>query len=132
MRNPFTFLCIDDHELELSIRTMVLEKAGYAVFTAANTVQGLEIVNGHRIDLVMTDHSEGAARNAFVAQLRKINPLLPIMVLSGGKIPAQRVNPPDYFLHKLEGPTKMIAMVRSAITRLSRRPNRSTRLTGIK
>jgi CheY-like chemotaxis protein len=87
MRNPFIILCIDDQELELSIRKMVLEKAGYAVFTAANTVEGLEMVNGHRIDLVMTDHSEGAARNAFVAQLRKINPLLPIMVLSGGKIP---------------------------------------------
>src|SRR4029077_1732255 len=59
MRSRCAILCIDDQELELSIRKMVLEKAGYAVFTAANTVQGAEIFNAHRIDLVMTDHPEG-------------------------------------------------------------------------
>ncbi len=118
-------LCIDDQELELSIRKMVLEKAGYAVFTATNTVQGSEVFNAHRIDLVMTDHPESVTGISFVAELRKRNPRLPIMVLSGGNIPFHRVNPPDYFLHKLEGPRKMIAMVRSAITRLSTKPNRS-------
>jgi DNA-binding NtrC family response regulator len=108
-------LCIDDQELELSIRKMVLEKAGYAVFTAANTVQGAEIFNAHRIDLVMTDHPEGVTGIAFVAELRKLKPRLPIVVLSGGSIPSYGVKPPDYFLHKLEGPTRMIALVRSAL-----------------
>jgi two-component system, autoinducer 1 sensor kinase/phosphatase LuxN len=118
MRTRCAILCIDDQELELSIRKMVLENAGYAVFTAANTVQGSEMFNAHRIDLVMTDHPEGVIGIAFVAELRKLNPRLPIMILSGGNIPSHRVNPPDYFLHKLEGPTKMIAMVRSAISGL--------------
>jgi hypothetical protein len=37
------------------------------------------------------------------------------MILSGGAIPTDAVEPPDYYLHKLEGPVEMIARVRSVI-----------------
>ncbi len=114
-------LCIDDEELELSIRKMVLVGAGFDVLTAANAVEGLEVSKSHRIDLVMTDHL-GLSGDAFIAELRRLDSSLPIMILSGGSIPRDRVNPPDYYLHKLEGPTEMIAKVRSVIvhSRLSR------------
>jgi len=114
MNTHSTILCIDDDELELSIRKMVLESAGFDVVTAANAVQGLEVFNAHRIDLVITDHL-GATGGAFISELRKLNSSLPIMILSGGDIPRDPVNPPDYYLHKLEGPTEMIAKLRSAI-----------------
>ncbi len=35
-----TILCIDDEELALSVRKMVLESAGYVVLTAADATQG--------------------------------------------------------------------------------------------
>jgi hypothetical protein len=37
------------------------------------------------------------------------------MILSGGAIPTDAAEPPDYYLHKLDGPVEMIAKVRSVI-----------------
>jgi CheY-like chemotaxis protein len=43
MHTQLTILCIDDEQLELSLRKMVLEDAGYAVFTATNASKALEV-----------------------------------------------------------------------------------------
>ena len=111
-----TILCIDDAELPLSLRKQVLESAGYVVFTAANAIQGMELFKGNPINLVITDHLLGAGTgDAFVTELRQLSPTLPIMVLSGEATLHDAVEPPDYYLHKLEGPNEMIAKVRSAI-----------------
>lgn len=111
-----TILCIDDEELALSLRKLVLESAGYSVLTATNATQGLEVFNSNSINLVITDHllAPGTGRS-LVAELRRLSPKLPIMILSGGTALREMVEPPDYCLHKLEGPTEMIAKVRSAI-----------------
>lgn len=108
-------LCIDDEELGLSIRKMVLETAGYVVFKATNETKGLELFKAHHIDLVITDHLHGLTGDAFAAELRRLIPRLPIMILSGETKLPQAVEPPDYYVHKLEGPTEMLAKVRSAI-----------------
>ena len=108
-------LCIDDEELGLSIRKMVLEGAGYVVFTATNETKGLELFKAHHIDLVITDHLRGLTGHAFAAELRHLSPRLPIMILSGETTRPHTVDPPDYYVHKLEGPTEMLAKVRSAI-----------------
>jgi two-component system, OmpR family, response regulator CpxR len=65
--NHSAILCIHDEELALSIRKMVLESAGYLVFTATNTTKGLELFKAHHIELVITDHLQGATGNAFAA-----------------------------------------------------------------
>lgn len=109
-------LCIDDEELALSMRKMVLESAGYMVFTATSATKGLELFKAHRIDLVITDHLLGPLTGSMlVAELRELSPHLPIMILSGEITLPDAVQPPDYYLHKLEGPTEMIAKVQSAI-----------------
>ena len=111
-----TILCIDDEELPLSLRKQVLESAGYVVFTATNVTQGLELFKGNSINLVITDHLLGPGTgDAFVTELRQLSPNLPIMILSGETTLRDAVEPPDYYLHKLEGPKEMINKVRSAI-----------------
>ena len=111
-----TILCIDDEELPLSLRKQVLESAGYVVFTATNAIQGLEVFKANSINLVITDHLLGAETgDAFVTELRQLSPNLPIMRLSGETTLHDPVEPPDYYLHKLEGPKEMINKVRSAI-----------------
>jgi DNA-binding response OmpR family regulator len=111
-----TILCIDDEELGLSLRKQVLESAGYSVFTATNATQGLELFKGNTINLVITDHLLGRGNgDAFVTELRQLSPNLPIMILSGETTLRDAVEPPDYYLHKLEGPKEMINKVRSAI-----------------
>jgi two-component system response regulator CpxR len=111
-----TILCIDDEEMALSVRKMVLESAGYVVFTATSASQGLEVFKANNIDLVITDHLLPPGTGShLVAQLRQLTPNLPIMILSGGAIPTDAAEPPDYYLHKLDGPVEMIAKVRSVI-----------------
>jgi DNA-binding response OmpR family regulator len=94
---------------------MVLEGAGYAVFTATNPTKALDIFKAQSIDLVITDNLQGLTGHAVSADLRHLSPHLPIMVLSGGGTLPVAVAPPDYYLHKLEGPTEMIARVQHAM-----------------
>jgi len=115
MHTQSTILCIDDEELELSLRKMVLEAAGYAVFTATNASKALEVFRFQCIDLVITNNLQGITSHSFVAELRHLSPQLPITVLSGGPTLPAAVAPPDYHLHKLEGPIEMIARVQHAI-----------------
>lgn len=110
-----TILCIDDEELALYLRKRVLQGAGYAVFTATNATRALELFKAQRIDLVITDNLRGVTGQALAAELRDLSPLLPIMVLSSGTTLPAAVAAPDYPLHKLEGPTEMIARVQHAI-----------------
>jgi two-component system, OmpR family, response regulator CpxR len=111
-----TILCLDNEELALSLRKQVLESAGYSVFTATNAIQGLEVFKANSINLVITDHLLGAGTgDGFVTELRQLSPNLPIMRLSGETTLRDAVEPPDYYLHKLEGPKEMINKVRSAI-----------------
>jgi CheY-like chemotaxis protein len=111
-----TILCIDDEEIALSVRKMVLESAGYVVLTATNASQGLKVFQANNIDLVITDHLLPPGTGSdLIARLRQLCPNLPIMVLSGEITLPESVEPPDYYLHKLEGPVEMITRVRSVI-----------------
>jgi hypothetical protein len=46
------------------------------------------------------------------------------MLLSGETVFPDVVEPPDYYLHKLEGPAEMIAKVRSVIPLADEKQNR--------
>jgi DNA-binding NtrC family response regulator len=93
MHTQSTILCIDDEELELSLRKMVLEAAGYAVFTATNASNALEVFRVQRIDLVITDNVRGVTSHSFAGELRHLSPHLRIMVLSGGPTLPAAVSP---------------------------------------
>lgn len=113
---PATILCLDDEEIPLSLRKMVLETAGYAVHTATNTAQALEVFNANHVDLVIADNVRGVLD--FVDQVHKIKPNLPVMFLTGGTTLRDKLRPPNYYLHKLEGSVEMIDQVRAAISNL--------------
>jgi CheY-like chemotaxis protein len=90
----------------------LLEEAGYVVFTAATVSEALAFFKSHPIDLVITDHLlPNASGQDLALELRRVNPKLPVLTLSGGQIPTGIVQPPDFSLHKLEGPTEMLSGV---------------------
>ena len=83
-KSRVTILCVDDDERALLVRKMVLESAGYIVFTAASSSKGLEIFKQHHADLVITDHClDVGTAGDLAGELRKLSPTLPIMTLSG-------------------------------------------------
>jgi len=76
-----TILCVDDEEMALSMRRMLLESAGYTVLTAANSSQGIALYQTHHVDLVITDHLlPGATGNDLARELRRADPNVPVLI----------------------------------------------------
>jgi DNA-binding response OmpR family regulator len=81
-------LIIDDSPTQLKAREMVLRGAGFAVSTAATAEAALALVQsakpGQEFGLVVTDHvMPGGSGAEFVRALRRNNPELPVIVISG-------------------------------------------------
>jgi CheY-like chemotaxis protein len=108
-------LLVDDDALALGVRRLVLEAASYEVLTASSACQALDFVSAQRFDLVITDNTVTRSGQGLADELRCLIPRLPVITLSGGSIPRHEFQPPDYFLHKLDGPEEMLAKVSSAI-----------------
>jgi CheY-like chemotaxis protein len=78
-----TILCIDDEELGLEIRKMVLEREGYSVLTARDGPSALTIFDSQQIDAVVIDYAmPGLDGGQVAAIMRKRNPNIPILMLS--------------------------------------------------
>ncbi len=65
-------LCIDDEELGLEIRKLVLEREGFTVLTARDGLTGLSIFDTQPIDAVVLDYAmPGLDGGQVAAILRK-------------------------------------------------------------
>lgn len=77
-------LLVDDNLNGLAARKTVLEELGHKLTIASSGKQALEIFKEHKFDLVVTDyrmpHMSGLE---LIAELRKLEPGLPIVLLSG-------------------------------------------------
>jgi CheY-like chemotaxis protein len=81
-------LLIDDNAIQAAIRQTVLRRAGYFVIAALNPVRALEQFKDDAfpspIKAVITDHIMPGMNGAqFIRELRKLQPDLPVMVISG-------------------------------------------------
>src|SRR6516225_8318271 len=77
-------LCVDDEEIPLLLRKLVLEKAGYDVVTASSVLRALEIVSTRHVDLVLSDHlMPGSTGTELARQIKSRLPQLPVVLLSG-------------------------------------------------
>ncbi len=76
-------LCIDDEDLGLEIRKMVLEREGFSVLTAHDGQSGLSMFDTERIDAVVVDFAmPGMDGGQVAASLRQKDPNIPILMLS--------------------------------------------------
>ena len=81
---PAAILCIDDEEPALVLRRLVLENAGYRVFTALTGKKGIEVFRYQPIDVVILDYWMADMDGLDVAvQLKTLSPKTPIIMLSG-------------------------------------------------
>jgi CheY-like chemotaxis protein len=81
-------LLLDDNAIQAATRQTILKRAGYFVIAALNPTRALEQFQKNEfpeeIGLVITDHIMPGMNGAqFVAELRKIRPALPVLVISG-------------------------------------------------
>ena len=76
-------LCIDDEELGLEIRKMVLEREGFSVLTARDGPTGISLFDTSQVDAVVLDYAmPGLDGGQVAAILRKRQPNIPILMLS--------------------------------------------------
>ena len=88
LRTASTILLVDDNAIQAVTRQTILRRAGYFVIAALNPERALEQFHSDEfpteISAVITDHIMPGMNGAqFVRELRKIQPQLPIMVISG-------------------------------------------------
>jgi CheY-like chemotaxis protein len=115
---PAAILCIDDEEPALALRRVLLENAGYRVFTALTGKQGIEVFRYQPIDVVILDYWMADMDGLDVAeQLKTLSPKTPIIMLSGyTSILDESLGKVDLWLRKGEGdPEQLLSAVMQAL-----------------
>lgn len=110
-------LCVDDEELGLKIRRLVLESEGYHVLTATNGPDGLEIYLQYPIDAVVLDYFMPEMNGREVAEaMRRLRPEVPILLLSAYvNLPSEVTKVVDCTIMKGAGPNVLLAKLRESL-----------------
>lgn len=107
-----TILCVDDQPTALTIRTLLLEHAGYKVIPAHDATAALKCFKSQIIDLVISDHLlPDLTGTELTLEMKLARPFVPVMLLSGiTELPAG-VEQADVFMSKLGGPVELLEKV---------------------
>lgn len=110
-------LCIDDEELGLRVRRMVLERAGYRVLTATDGRAGVGIFSGESVQAVVLDYFMPRMNGGEVAkEMRSLRPDVPIILLSAYiNLPAEVIGMVDVTILKGEGPETLLSKLRDLL-----------------
>jgi DNA-binding NtrC family response regulator len=77
-------LCVDDEDVALRVRTLVLERNGYDVVTAHNCEEAIRAFRRDSVALVLTDYLLGTESGVdLAAELKHMAPGVPVILLSG-------------------------------------------------
>ena len=112
-----SILCVDDEELPLALRKLVLEKQGYRVVSARSAPDAMRFLCGHPVDLVLTDQvMPGGAGSELAQSIKKRWPDLPVILISGmNEIPPDAIYA-DLFISKVEGPAALCATIAAVLS----------------
>ena len=82
--SPRTVLCVEDDPLELRLRKLLLESAGFLVLQARSGGTALELFKSHHVDAVVMDYWLADRNGTSVAEeMKLLHPRTPIVMLSG-------------------------------------------------
>ena len=121
-QQPATILCIDDEASGLLARRLLLESAGYRVIEAHSGPEGIRLFKSEQVSVVILDYwMSGMKGTAVAAELKRINPNIPIIVLSGvSNLPGEAAGLVDQWF--LKGSHRAEKLLESISTLLERRP----------
>lgn len=111
-------LCVDDEEVGLHIRKVVLESEGYEVLTATNGPESLEIFRQNPIDAVLLDYlMPGMDGGATAREMKRINSQVPVLMLSAYvDIPREVGDIVDGFVTKGGDPLEFLRAVKQLVS----------------
>ena len=118
MRPLVRVLVIDDNPVQLSIREAVLRDAGFQVSIATTGPSALALLQASSTPYhaIVTDHVMPKVSGAdFVRSLRKVNPHIPVLVVSGMPDIESDYQGLDVLVrHKPLPPQELIELLRAA------------------
>jgi CheY-like chemotaxis protein len=111
-------LCIDDEELGLRVRKIVLERAGYCVATGIDGPTGLSVFASEPVSAVVLDYyMPGMNGGEVAAEMRRLRPEVPIILLSAYiNLPPEVISMVDCTILKGDGPEALLAKVREMVS----------------
>src|SRR5262245_56662406 len=84
LHDSVVILMVDDNEHGLIARKNGLKQEGFSSITATSAEAGLELMETHHFDLVVTDYRmRGMDGIKFISHLRQRSPDMPVIMLSG-------------------------------------------------
>ena len=102
-------LCIDDADIALRVRKLLLVSEGYEVITAHSAEDGLEFFKQKPIDLVIADHFLSGKTGTEVArEMKGLKPEVPILIISAAAEKPPGLEFADGFLAKGEPPNVLL------------------------
>jgi|SRR5271165_209529 len=105
-------LCIDDDEIALRVRKLVLGSAGYEVLVAESGEAGLEVLKQNPIDLVIADHFLSAKTGTEIArEMKELKPNVPILIVSASADEPAGLEFADGFLPKGDAPDVLLVTI---------------------
>jgi CheY-like chemotaxis protein len=123
---PKTVLCVEDERLQLQLRKMLFESAGFRVLEAQSANAAMELFQSQDIDAVVMDYwLSGKNGTAVAEEMKRLSPRIPIVMLSGfSSLPGESAIV-DAWLRKSEvQPEDLVEEVRRLIDRDAVRDNR--------
>ncbi len=98
-------LCVDDEQVGLQVRRLLLERSGYKVITAPDGAAGLHLFRKEPVEAVVLDYAMPGMHGGEVAtRMRAEKPQVPIVLLSAYLgLPADVTGVVDVYMTKGEG-----------------------------
>jgi CheY-like chemotaxis protein len=109
-------LSVDDDTRVLFARYRLLEDAGYAVVSASDGVQALQLFGSNPVDLVLLDYSMPGMYGDLVAQaMKEYNLGVPIILVSGAEVPDRALAEVNRHIRKAEGPELLLQTIQELL-----------------
>jgi CheY-like chemotaxis protein len=111
-----SILCVDDDELGLKVRVLLLQSFGFEVHGTTEPDAALDLVSSRDFDVVIVDYFLPTMTGTELArQMKQLRPSLLVLLFSGSVEEPEGLEHVDGFLCKAGPPQKLIATIRELI-----------------
>ncbi len=115
---PPLILCIDDSEIGLRVRKLLLGSEGYNVLTASSGEEGLELFKQNPVELVIADHFLSDKTGTEIArEMKELKPKVPILIFSASFETPDGLEFADGFLSKGEAADVLLDTIAHLLAR---------------